>query len=151
MPDTSQITDIARPTRGLKNRNPGNLRANPDFTWEGQIGADGKGFAVFDADVHGIRAAVIDLHTHYVRDRETSVLALIAMYAPPVENDTKEYADFVAGRLGVDPQSALSFDRRTAEALMQAIIRMEQGVQPYADPVIAAGIEAAFLHFEAAA
>jgi hypothetical protein len=143
--------DIARPTRGLKNRNPGNLRANPRVHWQGQVAVDGKDFVVFGDDVDGLRAAIIDLHTHYVRDHETSILALIAAYAPPVENDTKAYAAFVAGRLGVDPLAAITFDRRTATELIGAIVKIEQGVQPYDDVTISAGVESAFLHFEVAA
>ena len=141
--------DIARPTRGLKNRNPGNLRANPNFVWQGQTMVDGKGFVVFDSDVNGIRADIVNLHTHYIRDHETSILALIAVYAPPVENDTKAYATFVANRLGVDPLATIAFDRRTADALIRAIIKIEQGIQPYDDATIAAAVESAFAHFEA--
>ena len=143
-------TDIDRPTRGLKNRNPGNLRVVPAFHWQGQIGnGDSKGFVVFDSDVNGIRADIINLHTHYVRDHETSILALISVYAPPVENDTKAYAKFVSDRLGIDPLATITFDRPTANALIRAIIKIEQGVQPYDDATIAAAVEAAFAHFEA--
>ena len=143
------MSDIARPTRGLKNRNPGNLRSNPHFAWQGQIGSgDSKGFVVFDSDINGIRADIINLHTHYVRDHETSILALIAVYAPPVENDTKAYAKFVADRLGIDPLATITFDRRTVDALIRAIIKIEQGIQPYDDATIAAGVEAAFAHFD---
>lgn len=141
------IADIARPTRGLKNRNPGNLRGNPHVTWDGQISIDDKDFVVFASDVKGLRAAIIDLHTHYIRDRETSVLALISSYAPPVENDTKSYVDFVAGRLGVAATDALVFNSAAADALIRAIVRIEQGVQPFDDATIADAIEQAFAHF----
>ena len=141
------IADIARPTRGLKNRNPGNLRTNPGFTWDGQVTFDDKGFVVFSSDVKGIRAVIVDLHTHYVRDMETSVLTLMAAYAPPVENNTKEYVDFVAGRLGVGCFDTLVFDRRCADSLFRAIVKMEQGIQPYDDATIAEGVEQAFQHF----
>lgn len=141
-------TDIARPTRGLKNRNPGNLRGNPGVQWDGQVMIDNHGFVVFDSDVNGIRAAIVNLHTHYVRDREITVLALIAEYAPPVENNTKQYVDFVCGRLGVADSDTLDFDRPTANALIRAIIRIEQGEQPFDDSTIAAGVDAAFQHFE---
>lgn len=142
------IADIARPTRGLKNRNPGNLRANPKVKWRGQISVDAKGFAIFDDDVNGLRAIIIDLHTGYVRDHQVSILGLIAEYAPPVENDTKKYARFVADRLGVDPLASIPFDRPTAAELAKAIVRIEQGIQPYADVIIACAVEAAFAHFE---
>ena len=150
MSDQSPVTDISRPTRGLKNRNPGNLRNLSTVHWQGLISGDTKGFAVFDSDTNGIRAAIIDLHTHYIRNRETSILGLIAVYAPPVENNTKEYATYVAGRLGVDPLATITFDRRTADELIRAIIKIEQGMQPYDDATIGAGVEAAFAHFAAA-
>ena len=142
------MTDIARPTRGLQNRNPGNLRASTAFTWQGQTGVDDKGFVVFATDIYGIRAAVIDLHTGYSRG-ETSVFALIKIYAPPNENDPQTYAVFVAGKLGVAPTDTLSFDQPTATQLIEAIITMEQGSQPYDDSTIAAGVQSAFAHFQA--
>ena len=142
------VTDIARPTRGLKNRNPGNLRANPRITWDGQVAVDDKGFVVFASDVKGLRADIIDLHTHYIRDLETCVLTLIASYAPPNENDTKAYVEFVCERLDVEARDTLAFDRRTADALIRAIVKIEQGVQPYDDATIAEAIEQAFAHFE---
>ncbi|BAE49269.1 hypothetical protein [Paramagnetospirillum magneticum] len=141
------MPDIQRPTRGLKNRNPGNLRFNPAVKWKGLTGQDNKGFCVFNSDEAGIRAAVIDLHTDYVRDHQCSVLALIAEYAPPVENDTKNYAKFVADRLGVDPLATIPFTPHTAEELIRAIIKMENGIQPYPDAVIVEGVAAAFAQF----
>ncbi|MBF0095443.1 MAG: structural protein [Alphaproteobacteria bacterium] len=139
---------IKRPTRGLKNHNPGNLRHNPKIPWQGLIGPDKKGFCLFDRDENGIRAMVIDLHTDYVRDHQRSVLSLIAEYAPPVENNTKAYATYVADRLGVNPLDEITFDRRVATALVDAIIKMENGIQPYPAEIIAAGVEAAFDHFD---
>jgi len=140
--------DIARPTRGLKNRNPGNLRGNPRITWDGQVAIDDKDFVVFASDVKGLRADIIDLHTHYIRDKEVCVLTLIGSYAPPVENDTKGYVEFVCERLNVEARDTLVFDRRTADALIRAIVRIEQGIQPYDDATIAEAIEQAFAHFE---
>lgn len=142
---------IRRPTRGLKNRNPGNLRHNPKVPWRGMMGPDSKGFCVFSSDEAGIRAMIIDLHTDYARDGQRSVLSLIAEYAPPVENNTKAYASYVAGRLGVDPLDEIAFDRSVATALAEAIIKMENGLQPYPAEIIAAGVEAAFDHFEGVA
>jgi hypothetical protein len=147
------MTDIARPTRGLKNRNPGNLRNNPSFVWSGQVGIDSKGFVVFDNDADGIRAMVIDLHTDFVRDQQTSLTTLIREYAPPGDgNNTRAYIAFVAKETGLDPVAPItSFDRPLAAALARAIIRMEQGIQPYDDATIRAGVDAAFLHFSPSA
>lgn len=136
--------DIARPTRGLKNRNPGNLRFNPAVQWKGLTGEDSKGFCVFSSDLAGIRAMVKDLKTDYYRDGQRNIVALIAEYAPPIENDTKAYVDFVAGRLGVDPMAEIEFTREAAFELAKAIIKIEQGVQPYGDVLIKAAVDAAF-------
>jgi len=42
--------------RGIRNNNPGNIRKNESFTWQGEIDQDDKGFVVFDDEVNGLRA-----------------------------------------------------------------------------------------------
>lgn len=137
-------TDIDRPTRGLKNRNPGNLRFHPEIKWRGQIGQDSKGFCVFDIDENGIRAIVKDLKTDYFRDGQKTILALLSEYAPPTENHTMAYARFVADALHIGVEEEIAFNEATAEQMVRAIIKMENGVQPYSDDVIRAGVQAAF-------
>ena len=133
MSTTDQVNaDIPRPTRGLKNRNPGNIRFVASVPWQGQTGQDSVGFAVFDTDVNGLRAMMIDLHTLFSRLTEPSILTIIATYAPPIENNTKTYADYVSNALKIDPLAVIpDFTPAVATALAQAMVHVEQGVDPY--------------------
>lgn len=152
MPTGDQnVTDIARPTRGLKNRNPGNLRFVPSVRWLGEVGDDTKGFSVFDTDVNGLRACVIDLHTHYIRDGQNTIRKAITCYAPPNENNTESYIAFVAMYTDIGPDKVFVFTPDVAAALLEAIVRIEQGVQPYDAATITEAVDAAFHHFGAKA
>ncbi len=142
------VTDIARPTRGLKNKNPGNIRFNPKTDWKGQEGQDNRGFVIFDTDINGIRADVINIHTHWSRDGQNTIRKLIQSYAPPTENNTANYIDFVVTKVGKPADETIeAFTKLLALSMMKAIIAIEQGVQPYDDTTLYAGIDSAFIHF----
>lgn len=130
---------LLRTTRGLRNRNPGNLR-DAGIKWDGLTGADPQGFAIFRTDQHGIRALVKDLRKDYWMDKQRTVTALISEFAPATENHTNSYIRFVARALGVEPDAEIPWDPTTVTALVRAIITMENGVMPYSDAVLAEGI-----------
>ncbi|MEO0034328.1 MAG: hypothetical protein RLZZ501_351 [Pseudomonadota bacterium] len=132
--------DIPRPTRGLLNCNPGNLVFNAHVPWRGLTGADGKGFCIFRDDFHGLRAIARDLRTDYFRDGQRTIAELIGEYAPPNENNTLAYIGFVVRNLGVAADREIALTPATAAAIVAAIVRMENGVQPYPPELIAAAI-----------
>jgi hypothetical protein len=138
---------MTTPTAGERNNNPGNLRASPNFTWTGQTGVDKNGFCVFKDATAGIRALTINLHTHYARYDLTTVRGLITRHAPPGENNTGAYVDFVAGRLGVLPSTPIAFDKVTVSKLVRAIIHMKLGRDVYENSVVMAGVVQGFAHF----
>jgi hypothetical protein len=115
-------------TKGLRNHNPGNLRYVASIQWDGQVGDDGTGYAVFDSDEHGVRALGHQLQTYLNRGVNT-VTSIISTFAPSNENDTAAYVSDVAQRLGVDPNQAL--DSGAIPQLAAAIIHHENGVQPF--------------------
>jgi hypothetical protein len=49
---------------GIRNNNPTNIKWNAANAWEGQIGADPSGYAVFSDAVYGLRAAFMTLKTY---------------------------------------------------------------------------------------
>lgn len=117
---------------GWRNNNPGNIRAGVGFV--GEIGADARGYAIFDTLFHGIRAAYKDLTKDYKVDGQRTIRSLISEWAPSNENDTNSYIAFVVGRFnrppligGVSADSELAYNRGTLYLLMSAIFRMEQG------------------------
>ncbi|UTM58287.1 structural protein [Photobacterium sp. CCB-ST2H9] len=125
--------------RGIRNNNPGNIEDN-GTAWQGRVGSDGR-FVIFDSPQNGIRALARTLKTYRNRHGLTTVRGIINRWAPPVENDTTAYVNHVAGALGVSPDMSLS--EAETMALVPLIIRHENGMQPYSDRVLKAGIQAA--------
>jgi hypothetical protein len=134
----------ARLPRGLRNRNPGNIRSG-DVLWEGQTGCDADGFCTFASDEDGIRALAKLLVGYYRRQGLDTVRGIIRRYAPASENDTQAYVTAVARRLGVAAESRLRVDEpETLTGLVKAILRHENGAAGiYPGDVVAAGVRRA--------
>jgi hypothetical protein len=117
--------------RGIRNNNPGNIRwiDDPVRRWRGMVSQDAAGYGVFDTAANGVRAIGGELRAS-MRRGVNSVWGLISEWAPSTENDTVAYASDVAAELGVDLDEPLGADR-VAE-LAAAIIKHENGTQPYA-------------------
>lgn len=138
----SATESIMSTVRGLRNNNPGNLRAN---AFLGSIGVDADGYAQFDTLQNGVRAAARQLKL-YMQRGTNSVGAIISMWAPSSENDTGAYIGAVSDAIGVDSRDRLSNDEDTLAALLRAIFNHELGSIPAAvisDEMIRAGIESA--------
>uniref|UniRef100_C6BBR9 Putative bacteriophage protein n=1 Tax=Ralstonia pickettii (strain 12D) TaxID=428406 RepID=C6BBR9_RALP1 len=139
----------ARQPRGIRNNNPGNLNyvGQPGATRES--GPNGR-FAVFQTAEEGLVALARQLRL-YAQRGINSVRAIISKFAPPTENDTQAYIESVSKRLGVDANASLNVnDPRVMQGLMDAIIKVENGRNPYsteqlasASAVRAAGAQAA--------
>lgn len=117
--------------KGLRNHSPGNLRYVASIPWNGQLGDDGTGYAVFDSDEHGVRALAHQLQT-YERRGLTSVAQIISTFAPSSENDTAAYIADVCGRVGVNPEQPLDVYGLLVP-LVSAIIHHENGFNPFSD------------------
>lgn len=124
--------------RGIRNNNPGNLKKN-GIPWKG-LAADryqtDPVFYVYTAPHWGIRAMGRDLTTDYNRDGQTTIKALISEYAPGSENNTNAYINAVSKELSIPPEAVLDLER-DLPALVAAIIRHENGQQPYSLQYIA--------------
>jgi hypothetical protein len=129
--------------RGLRNRNPGNVRLS-DTVWQGQVPGTDPAFCTFDCDENGIRAITKILLSYYRKHGLNTVSAIIHRWAPPSENDTAAYVNSVAQALGVDPELKIEVsDPGTLATLVRAIIRHENGRQPYPPATIAEGVRRA--------
>lgn len=123
--------------RGIRNNNPGNLN------YVGQEGATKEGgpngrFAVFRSAEEGLRALANQLRRYGSRGIN-SVRAIISKFAPPSENNTQAYIGSVSKGLGIGADSALDLnDPRVLQSLMGAIIKVENGKNPYSAEQIAA-------------
>jgi hypothetical protein len=130
--------------RGIRNNNPGNLENN-GTPWQGlaERQTDPR-FYQFESPVWGIRALARTLKTYRERYGLNTAVDIISRWAPPHENDTASYARAVARALGTDPYTYISDSPETRLMLVKAIIRHENGIQPYPDDLIIEGIRRAY-------
>ncbi|HGW9581449.1 TPA: hypothetical protein ACNEFQ_001645 [Escherichia coli] len=129
--------------RGVRNNNPGNLEASSSNPWIGQTGSDGR-FAKFETPEHGIRALGRNLIS-YQRQGIDTVGEIINRWAPPSDNnDTAAYIKAVCAQLGVTANQPLDASNPdTLQALCAAIIKHENGTQPYSPDQLSTGVSAA--------
>ena len=129
--------------RGIRNNNPGNIRHGAN--WHG-LNPDGRkidpAFCVFTTSVAGIRALAKVLINYKRIHGLNTVRQIISRYAPPNENQTTAYIQSVAKQLGVYPDTVIDIEERgILTVFIKAIIRMENGIQPYSDETIQQGID----------
>lgn len=140
--------------RGLRNNNPGNIDYHASNPWQGldkDKPSDGR-FCRFISPEYGIRAMARVLKNYTKRDGLPGVGApgidtvqeIINRWAPPSENVTSAYVEQVAKALGVKPDDTINLANRTVMCLLvKAIIRHENGIQPYSAELILCGIDMA--------
>jgi len=113
--------------RGIRNRNPGNIRRN-SIQWEGmQALQNDNDFVQFNSPEYGFRAMTRILRSYNERGLNT-VRTIISTYAPSSENHTENYINFVARHLNVPPESVLDIEAVMLD-LIQAITVFENGPQ----------------------
>ena len=132
-----------RPPRGIRNNNPGNIRHGQN--WQG-LNPEGRNidpaFCVFKSPVFGIRALAKVLMNYKKIHGLNTVRQIISRYAPPNENQKKAYIQTVAQQIGVYPDTVIDIEERgILTVFIKAVIRMENGIQPYSDEVIQQGID----------
>ena len=91
--------------RSARNNNPGNIESN-STAWVGKTGDDGR-FVTYATPEHGVRAMGKTLETYQNKHGLTSVNGMINRWAPPNENNTSNYTNFVAERMGVNPNDSV--------------------------------------------
>ena len=136
-------TNVNKLPRGIRNNNPGNIRWGAN--WDG-LKKDGKAidpsFCVFISPVYGIRALAKILKNYQKLYGLNTVRKVISRYAPPNENQTLAYISGVAKQLNVSPDVELDLtETGILMVFIKAIIRMENGIQPYSGDLIMKGIE----------
>ena len=129
--------------RGIRNNNPGNIRLSAD-PWQGLADTQTDGaFFQFIKPFYGIRALAKTLKTYRDRHGLYTVRGIIDRWAPPVEHNTSAYVNHVAGYMGVSADVPLNWGAAQLRALVAAIIRHENGRQPYSAAELDEAIRAA--------
>ena len=118
-------------TLGDRSNNPGNIRPPPGGTWQGQVGTNAAGYAVFDNAQDGARALDKNLAA-YARHGITTPQALVERWAstsPP--NEKAAYAARIQAAVG--PQFDLN-NPATRAAIAPAIAASEGTHLPTGSP-----------------
>lgn len=123
LPPDSSPSGGSRTPRGIRNNNPGNIKAGQFANQHGAIGSDGD-FATFASMQDGIRAAIALLHSYAARGYDT-IRSIISRWAPGSENDTAAYIADVTNRLGISADQHLTGDQ--LDAIAPAIFGHENG------------------------
>lgn len=103
-----------------------NIRASKSFSWAGQTGAT-RGFCDFEGIEMCRRAGLYLLMRSYRRAGVVKLEEVIKRWAPPTENNTSNYVDFVCKRSGLQRGFVLRFLSDFASVLAAMEI-MEIGV-----------------------
>lgn len=125
--------------KGIRNKNPGNLRFIARSPWNGQVADDGTGFGVYSSMALGVRASARQLLKYQSQGART-VREVIAKWAPATENHTESYIKTVAAGLGVAADQRIDVSVVLPE-LVQWIFRVEVGAAGLAAAALAAAPE----------
>ena len=91
--------------------------------WKGQCGIDSQGHAVWEAPEYSLRAGALTLRSYYKRHGIKTVRGIVERYST---KNHKEYADYVASRMKVDPDEEIDVIRRMPE-LIRYMAQFETG------------------------
>ncbi len=132
-------TAIYMGARGIRNNNPGNIR-HGSSKWQGMsLKQMDSEYIQFDDPVFGIRAMSKLLKNYQARYGLNTIEEIISRWAPPSENITGAYVSMVAKAAGVNPRQEILVDDYL-QRIIPAMIRQENGSQPYPMNVINEGI-----------
>lgn len=114
---------------GMRLNNPLNIRYNPRNAWRGQEGEE-RGFCKFENNAYGFRAAYIIL-TNYIKNGCNTLEDIISRWAPPCENKTENYIQFVSDEC-ILPRDMVIHDRTiddywTKIIILRAMAKIETG------------------------
>ena len=118
--------------RGIRNNNPLNIRKGNNWKGERPVQKD-KAFEEFVSMEYGIRAG-FKLIRNYVTGfnglaaKMNTIDKIIRRWAPPTENATQKYIDFVSKDSGIPAHQRLAFnDKAKMVAIVDAMIFVECG------------------------
>lgn len=147
--------------RGIRNNNPLNIRKGAD-KWQGMAAAQpDTQFVTFASSIWGIRAAARLLINYQDKHDLNTVHSIIGRWAPEngdsngakaggeYKNHTAAYRKAVAVAMGVGVTERINVhEYHYLRPMLEAMVRFENGVQPYSDAeydkaLVLAGVEPA--------
>lgn len=118
---------MALPSRGIRNNNPLNIRHNPRNHWLGlSLNQTDPAFCQFESMTYGVRAAMKLLRNYAIQLKRCTIKDYITRWAPPSENNTQNYIDFICKEIDYPSNINLYFrDRPRFIAMVRAMGKME--------------------------
>lgn len=117
--------EFAPKTLAQQNRNFANVKSLKNGqVWEGQIGTDKFGHAIFKHPAYSIRACALVLKSYERRHGIRTVKDLVYRFA---EGNREPYIKHLCEVLDVEPEEKISLTRRLPE-LLRGIVRFETGL-----------------------
>ena len=119
--------------RGIRNNNPLNIRKGSSWKGERPVQTD-PAFEEFISMEYGIRAGLRLMRNHIngfkgTRPKMNTLKKLISVWAPPSENATSNYVEFVASHVGLSSTAILDpNDRAQMTHIARAMAFVECGV-----------------------
>lgn len=111
------------------NNNPGNLKPPKGVTYEGQIGVDDKGFAIFENKSYGQQALVNDL-TYKLNNGVDTPEKFVNKYSPAGDENSEESRDnyklFLMSKFGLK-SSTDPFPKDAVQELAKSVSAFEGG------------------------
>lgn len=119
-------------TRGLRNNNPLNIEISKGKPWKGEIRpSQDIRFAQFKTIAYGYRAAFKLLYNYQHIHGCKQLSDFINRWAPPVENDTHSYVNFVAKRCRMADITIVDTKNEYQMCkIVAAMSKMENGIEP---------------------
>lgn len=116
--------------------NPGNIKKNKESLKFQGVSKEQphKRFLKFNDEVWGLRALARILVTYKDKYKINTLEKAISRYAPPEENPTEKYIEFVSDKSGFPRNQELDFHLyEHTVPIIKAMVRFEQGEQPCTD------------------
>ena len=123
-------------SRGLSNRNPGNIRQSA-VRYKGEVRPSrDPAFKQFESMPWGYRISISAAVAPLIRHGLDTIRGMISRWAPPSENHTEIYIRAVADAVGIaDDRPVDTRDRTTMLRMAAAISRVENGTAADMDDV----------------
>jgi hypothetical protein len=113
--------------------NPMNVRRS-DIPWQGKVAGGNGPFEDFDTPQDGIRAGAKTVLAKFHEHGAHTIYEAIKQYAPPKENPTRAYAEFVAKQVGIGPDDPINpNDPSVLEKICEAMCWFESKARPALD------------------
>ena len=117
-------------SRGLKNRNPGNIRISKTIYVGEVVPSQDKAFKQFEDMAHGYRAMFVLLHTYQKKYGINTIRGIINRYAPPEDNNkTENYIKMVSKESCIAPDTKCTFTfKELIFPIVCAMSKVENGI-----------------------